>query len=457
MKRMLSIILLLCVFCVSAAAYTYVDYSADIYNSRYVSSGFDISFYSFDDTAADVNRLYPDDSTYHIELESGISEMAVFGDTAVMLCYDDLNDQLIVYHEDLKSQTLDSFVIRNQSVLYEESFGYDGSLYIIDRMQNNLIRRYSDKGKLLYTYTLPHSVTTILQNDNANIFAIANSTLYRLQGDKATAICDGITSPARFFDSRTFIDRSGDVFALSDNSCNNVVSSGSDQLFACNNGSYIIVADSSKLIAYSRDSGERIRYFDTDGEIIGLCSRNGGIAVLTDNGTPRLLLLRINDFTLYETPSPDNPSSNSGSNANDNNNAEDDGDGSITSKVYTIDNDTMQISDISPSSTMKHFRDNISYKGYTLSFYKNGEVTKSGYVCTAMTAEFISDDAEYIYELSVNGDITSDGKVSSKDTTLLMHYLLGTAEFNGVYTLSADMDRNGVLNSLDLVLMKDSI
>ena len=70
-----------------------------------------------------------------------------------------------------------------------------------------------------------------------------------------------------------------------------------------------------------------------------------------------------------------------------------------------------------------------------------------------MLAVFDSDDARYTFELSVIGDITGEGNVNSRDLSLFMEYLIGTADFNGVYVTSADLSDDGKLDVKDLAMM----
>ena len=74
-----------------------------------------------------------------------------------------------------------------------------------------------------------------------------------------------------------------------------------------------------------------------------------------------------------------------------------------------------------------------------------------------MYAVFSKGTTRIEYELSVRGDLTGEGSVNSRDLNFLMDSLIGSADYNGVYTLSADLSGNKVVDIADVVLLKKLI
>ena len=95
--------------------------------------------------------------------------------------------------------------------------------------------------------------------------------------------------------------------------------------------------------------------------------------------------------------------------------------------------------------------------GYTLTLYRDNTLKKSGNVGTAMTAVFSSDKSNYTYELAVTGDITGEGNRNSRDMNTLLDYLCGAADFNGVYTVAADVNHDNKVDICDAAELKSMI
>ena len=129
----------------------------------------------------------------------------------------------------------------------------------------------------------------------------------------------------------------------------------------------------------------------------------------------------------------------------------------ISSDVYQIDFERYHITGISSGTTVAQFRSNIRYSGYSLAIHRDNEVRKSGNVGTAMTAVFTSSNDSLTFELAVDGDLTGEGNRNSRDLNLLMDYLIGAAQFNGVYEIAADISGDHIVDVVDLALLKSQI
>ena len=99
----------------------------------------------------------------------------------------------------------------------------------------------------------------------------------------------------------------------------------------------------------------------------------------------------------------------------------------------------------------------MRYDGYTAHLYRNGVEQKNSNVGTAMRAVFENADTSYSFELAVIGDITGEGNMNSRDLTELMEYLVGSLSFDGVYADAADLSGDGIVDVIDLALLKRKI
>lgn len=445
MKRLLSILItavILLTLCVSAAAYSYTDFSLP-YRSPCLSAdnGY---LYGYNGSDAYIGHAVTEYGR-SLKLDYRISGMIMFGDIAVMLCNDDPNNQLIAYTYDITSDSLDSVALRDQLYLYDGCCAYNGSFFMIDNSDNRLVRCYSSSGKMTNTYRMSSSVSTLMQSPSGGVYAIANKNVYWLHGEPVHTGLSNITSPAVFFDDRLVIDSCGVIFSLNGSQSERLCQTEATDPIACQCSDYFIVSSNTDLLAYARNSGRLERHLDLTSRIIGMCSYGSRFLVLTENN--RVSQISPNELIEYPRHSSDSI------NDTDTSRGYHD-DFGISSNAYYINNETMRISLIHPGTSITNFKSNIQYDGYDLTLYKDGEIRKSGNISTAMRAKFMGEN-ELEYELSVIGDITGEGRVTSKDTKLLMSYLLGLSQFNGVYLLSADIDGDNTINSLDLVLMTD--
>ena len=96
----------------------------------------------------------------------------------------------------------------------------------------------------------------------------------------------------------------------------------------------------------------------------------------------------------------------------------------------------------------------MRYDDRSVALYRDGDLKTSGNVGTAMTAVFSSDSGSVTFELSVNGDLTGEGNCNSRDVYTLLDYLIGAADFNGVYSLAADLSGDGTVDAVDAAMMK---
>ena len=52
------------------------------------------------------------------------------------------------------------------------------------------------------------------------------------------------------------------------------------------------------------------------------------------------------------------------------------------------------------------------------------------------------------------GDVTGEGNINSRDIYLMRDYLFGKAEFTKYQEISADVNKNGIIDSIDMYMIK---
>lgn len=427
-------------------------------NLKLYSDNFGSWMISFVGSECHIEKLCPNVCGAQLQLNHSIADAGAFKDTVVALCNDEANYQLEVYTYRPDTDILDSFAIASARLNQGSGFYYDGtSVYIVSDNRSDIIKRYSTSGTLLNSYSFDNSVLQIGSDFCGNIFAVSADTLYRLDSGRFTAAggCS-VTAPVHFFSDNLLSDAAGRIISVNGGSCSLIFRADADfgDHCACLIDDIVYYPDGSRIYGYDRYSGIKQYVFEGGNPYIGLFSYNvDEVCALFDSGSPNIISIPTYEFTslkrsvspadIDDIDPPDNEHSFTPSS----------GSGTISSSVYRIDFDTYSINDIPEGTTLAQLKRNISYDGFTVRFFREGSLKKSGVCGTAMLAVFDSADARYTFELSVLGDITGEGSVNKRDLKMLARYLLGSVDFNGVYYTAADISHDGILDALDLAML----
>lgn len=136
-------------------------------------------------------------------------------------------------------------------------------------------------------------------------------------------------------------------------------------------------------------------------------------------------------------------------------------DAKLTSDVYNIDDQRKIITGIEAGTNLVDLLADLNYDKeiYSLEYvnYK-GEIKSTGNVGTSGKLLLINGvETKNVYTLIVYGDLTGEGNINSRDKTLLYNYLLGKAELKGAYLIAADINRDGVIDTKDLLFLEKNI
>ena len=125
---------------------------------------------------------------------------------------------------------------------------------------------------------------------------------------------------------------------------------------------------------------------------------------------------------------------------------------------YTISSDVYEISEdviyIPQGTTVAVFKKGMKYGDCKITFtnHNNKSVT-SGQMGTGWRIDF-SGDVDISYYTVVDGDVTGEGNINSRDIYLMRDYLFGKAGFTKYQELAADVKKNGIIDSVDMYMMK---
>ena len=457
MKRILSafivLFLLLSLILPGFSAYQTTSYQMISDHVKLISSNRDAYLIGYSGGDCHIEKLSPDSGGSDLRLTHPITAVGVFGGTVVALCNDADNHQLEVYTYRADTDILDSFCIGKRLYYRDCGFYYsDNSIFLVSDRYDNIVERYSSSGVLTDRYTFNSAVTQLGADYHGNLFAVSAKKLYDFNGSRFVAVGGSdVTVPVSFFGDSLLSDSSGGVYRISGHTCRLLFKADSDFTSV----TPAVISDTvyypcgAKIYGYRINSGEKAAEIALSQKVFGLYASNGCVCAVSNSGKPTVNQIRPGEF-IDLTPkrtadaAADQPVTPAASSKRES---------VISSSAYRIDFRNYRISGIPAGTTFAAFKKNISHDGYAVSLYRDGKQIKTGLCGTAMTVVFDCEAAKYTFELSVIGDITGEGNVNSRDLSLFMEYLIGTADFNGVYTISADLSGDGIADAKDLAMM----
>ncbi len=414
--------------------------SSGIYIIRYNGKNADISCYGTNNRNISLRVNERIDAVY-----------ASFG-RVICICNDSANQQLVFSVYDIASDSLDSFAIYGY-LLFADTDLCCGRDYIYFENYRNAheLEVFSYSGSPVKSYTLPGTLTGLTAACDNGAYAAVNNDLYRVSGTGCEKLGGSkVKPPLLAADNRVIVSGFGEAYILNGNRIERVFQIDADhQAFgACVIHNILYYPAGSVLNGYDINSGEHLYSYSCDSAVQALYAFGDRILALCDSGD-RVLSFMPSDFSyLRQSGKPD--SVDRGGNSNS-------GGTGISSDLYKLDHTHYTISGIPAGTTVSAFLSHIRYDGYSVTLYRNNTERKSGNVGTAMTAVFRKAEESVTYALSVRGDLTGEGNMNTRDLSVLMDYLICSADFNGVYLLSADLSNNGTIDVIDVALMKRSI
>ncbi|MGN1126475.1 MAG: dockerin type I repeat-containing protein [Ruminococcus sp.] len=309
-----------------------------------------------------------------------------------------------------------------------------GYYYIAEYKSRQKVYKCSQQGNIVKAFNFDMTVSQIDTNDGTTQFVLTSLGLYKIQNDTVTKVnCEYPGFPMTMI-NKNYFAADNIVRDISKNG-NEICPYKSGKTAILNNGFAYSEGKTIYYTPYGKDNPQK--YYKADENINYLFGSGEKICFITDGGAYKI---STNELKTIESNNKSTDSTGNGTIS--------DG-GKITSNTYTIGN--KYIKNVPPKTTISTFKNNVSYDGYEISFLYNGSVKTSGYVSTNMDVTFSNNTIEISRKIIVTGDITCDGKVNSKDTSLLMKYLLGTSPLNNICKQAGNVTGNGKLNNADLV------
>ena len=433
MKKIIVILLVLLFLIHPLTNFTNISAKNDYQN--YLLKGFSYGFYRIiNDNKTTCTSITSQGEETTIFCKSGyeISKAVTSQSYLYILVKADENNAIFTL---LRNGSIDTSYIPEDNVIPSSFTANDNYIFFIGDNGNytTSIKRntldtttnfFSEKVKKLFCY-------------NEKVYAVTANSLYCLDNPNTAIKCDipSFNDLEPVFYDNIFIDTNGKVYSFnSDNGFKYIKTLNYKKAFMLNDIYYGV-------------SGNTINKLSKNGSIISKYSLSGNIDDIAVNGNKIALLSFENVKLITEKDfKPIENSNNESSNP-------------ISKPSFNgfTDYETDDNYIIVPQGTTiailkKHIN---SAKNSSLIFYDNkNRKTSSGNLGTGFSLEYYENSSfKSKYTIIVMGDITGEGSVNTRDKRRLTDYLLGKLELTSAQKYAADLDKNNLIDSLDLLLL----
>lgn len=399
-----------------------------------------------------IDAVYPHSYGINLSLDNDAKAFTLCGNTMIIICDTDDYYQNHVVLYDIESDTFTSFYVTADTEYLSTHIAYaDGYVYLAQ--ENGTVNVYSQKGTHISTLGIDGYITCLITDFDQRMYALSGNGMYKLTPYESTRISyDNFAADAQFISSDVFVDELNDFYSTDSSSVTQIINLGTASYTPSGSiyNGYAITYDADTIYATDLSDNIAKKKLTLSSNIIGLYSFDDIMVTMTHNN----LAVNISLIPFSELKNIPQKNNNSDNKASDN-----EGSGTyvseISSDVYTVDFDNMEITGISPSTTVAQFKENMNYDGYSVEFYRynKDEVLKSGNIGTATLAIFSNDKYIFKFELSVTGDLTGEGNVNSRDKNAMFDYLLDDLSFTGVFVDSSDLNDSDDISVVDLILL----
>ena len=319
----------------------------------------------------------------------------------------------------------------------------NGNLYMIDSFSHSL-SVFSKSGALVSS----------LSEKGFHLVHILSDFLYLSYLDGQLAVCplaefpDGLETtsftweyPWHSLSETSVIDSAGTVFSISGSDIFKLCSLPPLQTACFFDGSVLSKTDSFTATLFDL-SGNPAFLYSFDGTLLSLAT-SGSLSAAVVFQNDMLCFLRIDQMTpdpvVPDIPDPPDP-----------------GRELITSSVYEIDR-TQNLLILPSNTTVAVMRSGLELPENSELLVKkpNGSTQKSGVVGTGVLVNAVRDSSILdTLTVVVYGDVDGTGTVTSTDVRLLYDHLIQKTPLDGIFYTAADLDQNGTVETVDLVLLK---
>lgn len=375
------------------------------------------------------------------------------------------NHSTILSVYDIALHTYTSFTIPHLRI--KNAFGFavaqNGNIYLLDRDNPQVLYCYSTKDEHLSQCNFPAYILQIeISSDGGTLFAFTNTDIYltdcRTDMQMNYAGKHTLELPLWIDQDNIAVDKEGDVIHLDNpfkaylhtNLSAPKTNSGIAQAYFCR-------AVGSTIYGFQNITGEKVVLYHA-GQEIDLMKSTENHLVLFNGKTGTCTMVDKGDLSY---PVPTSPPTEPGSPTNPSGGGDNSSAPSpqpnllVSSAHYTVNQTEKLITGVKTETTIAKFKENIHCGDMHVSFtdYKNMSKT-TGKIGTGAAATFsYNNKVISTYHLIIYGDLTGEGNCNSRDIAALKQHLLGKEELHSHFYTAADCNRDGSVDTLDLLKM----
>ncbi|MGN1456391.1 MAG: dockerin type I repeat-containing protein [Acutalibacteraceae bacterium] len=354
-------------------------------------------------------------------------------------------------------------------------------IYAVDSKNPDTVYKYQLDGILYETYNLGKNIKSLFTDSNNIVFAIVDGGIFNVETGGFIS-CD-VPSVPYDFSGKYCCDSSGKIFTFSGTSgFKPVMQTDYSKLCVLNDTVY---SAENNIVYILDDSGKPKYKYEVGSDIQKLCVSGNYVAVMYGNNVQ---ILHKEDFELIAEESSNNsvsevskhieqskpvytpssePSKNSEpiyqqsnnsvtQNSTPQNTSIPQQQYGISSSKYRMNNGI--ITNIPQGTTIAQLKQNISYGSNTITITNhNNKIQTSGQIGTGWRIDFSGNGKVTSYYTVIIGDVTGEGNINSRDVSALSDYLLEKSDLSVYAMYAADLNSDGMCNSLDLLLLKQKI
>ncbi|MCR5652958.1 MAG: hypothetical protein K6F88_04065 [Ruminococcus sp.] len=333
---------------------------------------------------------------------------------------------VLVAAEAKNGKIIKNTVVKTQHVSKSTKLCVDsgGRIYLSDN--SNHIEIYDSAGKYIRTTSDRYLSFTVV---NGRVYAVTASGIYKVDASSENLVCKCNCEGVIYTVSADCIATlSGDVYNV--NTGKRVFSCSADGLYSIAAASnHFLALNGNAVDVYDKDSSEHINTYKLGFKPFAISAVGSKTCIIKDTEDLSVVEFKESNFLFSSSTKSDVSST------------------SLTEINFGIYKTMGKYIFLPPQTTRDEFRSEVKYDGYKLKFNK-----QSG-MGTNTKAIFTKDNKSYIYTIIVMGDITGTGRINNNDITVMFNCLFGLDRVGGVYKTAADMNGDGKLSNIDLVMI----
>ncbi|MCH5202897.1 MAG: dockerin type I repeat-containing protein [Oscillospiraceae bacterium] len=304
----------------------------------------------------------------------------------------------------------------------------EGNFYLVGSSKN-LLYIYSEHGDLIKKFKFIDCINQVTTYDGNGIYVLTDKKSYIIKNLNIKQLGENyVNYPITFLNDK-YAASENKIYNLGDNY--SVINKYTNNLTAVFSSG--IINGNGKIISYSPFvSNKATKYCKLTEKIKELYADNNSIYAFTNSG---VYILSKSDLkrNIDNKPS-DNDDNENISNEN---------------LVYKIT--PGYITNICGSTSISSFKKELNKRGYEAAVIKGGTEKTSGYIGTGMVVKLTKDGNTNSLVAIVDGDITGEGSINTKDIKLLMDYLLNKRDLSVYFRIAANVIDDGKISNADLV------